>query len=214
MKDRYKNGIFSYKDLLPIKAGHTLSLSLSKSDDINIYLFGLAKGTDISEELYDNRGLYINLDGSIRIGDHKLSADQAIFSGDLNSYAIFADEDSYLLEISYSKKEDKMLKLENMGQVFSLKDVITYLDGAISNYDVFSRDDLKIVLMAFDAGEGLTPHTAPGDALIFALEGEADMEVGDEIHRIKAGEQIVFPKGVRHNVTAVTKFKMALILVK
>ncbi len=214
MKDRYKNGIFSYKDLLPIKAGHTLSLSLSKSDDINIYLFGLAKGTDISEELYDNMSLYINLDGSIRIGDHKLSADQAVFSGDLNSYAIYADEDSYLLEISYNKKEDKMLKLENMGQIFSLKDVITYLDGGISNYDVFSRDDLKIVLMAFDAGEGLTPHTAPGDALIFALEGEADMEVGDEIHRIKAGEQIVFPKGVRHNVTAVTKFKMALILVK
>ena len=107
-----------------------------------------------------------------------------------------------------------MLKLENMGQVFSLKDVITYLDGGISNYDVFSRDDLKIVLMAFDAGEGLTPHTAPGDALIFALEGEADMEVGDETYRIKAGEQIVFPKGVRHNVTALTKFKMALVLVK
>lgn len=214
MKDRYKNGIFSYKDFLPIKAGHTLSLSLSKSDDINIYLFGLAKGTDISEELYDNMSLYINLDGSIRIGDHKLLKDQAVFSGDLNSYAIYADEDSYLLEISYNKKEDKMLKLENMGQIFSLKDVITYLDGGISNYDVFSRDDLKIVLMAFDAGEGLTPHTAPGDALIFALEGEADMEVGDETHRIKAGEQIVFPKGVRHNVTAVTKFKMALILVK
>ena len=214
MKDRYKNGIFSYNELLPIKAGHTLSLSLSKRGDINIYLFGLAKGTDISEELYDNRSLYINLDGSIRIGDHKLSADQAIFSGDLNSYAIYADEDSYLLEISYNKKEDKMLKLENMGQIFSLKDVITYLDGGISNYDVFSRDDLKIVLMAFDAGEGLTPHTAPGDALIFALEGEADMEVGDETYRIKAGEQIVFPKGVRHNVTALTKFKMALVLVK
>ena len=214
MKDRYKNGIFSYKELLPIKAGYTLSLSLSKRGDINIYLFGLAKGTDISEELYDNRSLYINLDGSIRIGDHKLSADQAIFSGELNSYAIYADEDSYLLEISYNKKEDKMLKLENMGQVFSLKDVITYLDGGISNYDVYSCDDLKIVLMAFDAGEGLTPHTAPGDALIFALEGEADMMVKDETHRIKAGEQIVFPKGVRHNVTAVTKFKMALILVK
>lgn len=214
MKDRYKNGIFSYKELLPIKAGHTLSLSLSNNGDKNIYLFGLAKGTDISEELYDNKSLYINLDGSIRIGDHKLSTNQAIFSGDLNSYAIYADEDSYLLEISYNKKEDKMLKLENMGQIFSLKDVITYLDGGISNYDVFSRDDLKIVLMAFDAGEGLTPHTAPGDALIFALEGEADMEVGDETHRIKAGEQIVFPKGVRHNVTAVTKFKMALILVK
>lgn len=214
MKDRYKNGIFSYKDLLPIKAGHTLSLSLSKRNDINIYLFGLAKGMDISEELYDNMSLYINLDGSIRIGDYRLASNEAVFSDDLNSYAIYVDEDSYLLEISYNKKEDKMLKLENMGQIFSLKDVITYLDGGISNYDVFSRDDLKIVLMAFDAGEGLTPHTAPGDALIFALEGEADMEVGDEIHRIKAGEQIVFPKGVRHNVTAVTKFKMALILVK
>lgn len=214
MKDRFKNGLFNLTDDLKIKAHHTLSISLCNSEDKNIYLFGLAKGTDISEEEYENDSLYINLGGSVRVGENNLKKYDAMFSGQLNSYAIYADTDSYLLEISYKKGEDNMLKLEQMGSVFNLKDVIEYVDGGISNYDVFSRDDLKIVLMAFDAGEGLTPHTAPGDALIFALEGEADMMVKDEVHRIKAGEQIVFPKGERHNVTAVTKFKMALILVK
>lgn len=214
MKDRYKDGIINFRELIKIKPYHTLSINVENSIDKNIYIFALAKDTDISEEKYDDQKFYVNLDGDVTIGNKRLLKYDAIFLTGINSYGISVKSDSYLMEISFDKKEEDMLKLENKGEIFNLKNVIEYVDGGISNYDVFSRDDLKIVLMAFDEGEGLTPHTAPGDALIFALEGEADMMVKDEVYRIKEGEQIVFPKGERHNVTAVTKFKMALILVK
>lgn len=67
-------------------------------------------------------------------------------------------------------------------------------------------------MMAFDENEGLKAHKAPGDALVMALEGKAKLLVGDEEVVIEAGEQLVFPANVIHNVSAITKFKMLLIL--
>ena len=86
------------------------------------------------------------------------------------------------------------------------------MDGGIANIDLVSKDGFKLVLLAFDAGEGLKPHKAPGDALVVALEGKAKLLVGDKEVEIESGEQIVFPENVIHNVTAITKFKMMLIL--
>ena len=86
------------------------------------------------------------------------------------------------------------------------------MDGGIANIDLVSKDGFKLILMAFDAGEGLKPHKAPGDALVVALEGKAKLLVGDKEVEIESGEQIVFPENVIHNVTAITKFKMMLIL--
>ncbi|WP_215905086.1 cupin domain-containing protein [Treponema phagedenis] len=99
------------------------------------------------------------------------------------------------------------------GKVFELKNAIDCVDGGISNVDIVSKENLKMMLMAFDAGEGLTPHSAPGDALVVPLEGEAEVLVGEKTFKIKVGEHIVFPKNIIHNVTAVKKFKMLLILV-
>ena len=93
-----------------------------------------------------------------------------------------------------------------------LVDYLDYVDGGIANIDLVSKDGLRLVLMAFDAGEGLKPHKAPGDALVIALDGKAKLLVGDEEVVIEAGEQLVFPENVIHNVTAITRFKMLLIL--
>lgn len=69
------------------------------------------------------------------------------------------------------------------------------------------------MLMAFDKGQRLTPHAAPGDAMVIALEGSAKLQVAEEYFSIKAGEQFIFPKNIVHNVIADgEKFKMALIL--
>ena len=68
------------------------------------------------------------------------------------------------------------------------------------------------MVMAFDKGEGLSPHSAPGDALVIPLEGEAILSVGDKSYEIKVGEQLVFPKNIEHSVRAKTKYKMLLIL--
>mgnify|MGYP002617240192 FL=1 len=66
--------------------------------------------------------------------------------------------------------------------------------------------------MSFGAGTGLSEHAAPGEALIFALEGKAVINYEGQDFPIKAGENFAFAKNGRHAVTADGPFKMALLL--
>lgn len=106
-----------------------------------------------------------------------------------------------------------MNKAVNPGEVMKLANLISYESGSIVNMDVASNDAMKFVLMAFDEGTGLTPHKAPGDALIFALEGNAVIGYEGKDYKITAGENFRFAKNGLHSVTADGKFKMALLLV-
>lgn len=98
------------------------------------------------------------------------------------------------------------------GEVFRLADLVPYQAGKIVNMDVINNDNMKFVVMAFDAGCGLSEHAAPGDALIFALDGKAVIRYDGEDHPIKAGENFRFARGGMHAVQADGKFKMALLV--
>ena len=98
------------------------------------------------------------------------------------------------------------------GEVFGLKDLVPYQDGKIVNMDVAHNEKMKFVVMAFDAGTGLSEHAAPGEALVFALDGSATIIYEGVPHEIHAGEQFCFAKGGLHAVKANEKFKMALLL--
>ena len=88
-----------------------------------------------------------------------------------------------------------------------------YADGKIVHMDVVHNDKMKFVVMAFDEGTGLSEHAAPGEAIIFALDGEGVIGYEGEEHPIKAGENFCFARGGRHSVKANGRFKMALLLV-
>lgn len=111
------------------------------------------------------------------------------------------------------KQEAIMNNLVKAGEVMKLKNLISYEEGSISNLDVASTDTMKFVLMAFDKGTGLTPHRAPGNAIIFALDGKATINYEGRDHVISAGENFRFEKDGLHSVTADEQFKMALLLV-
>lgn len=111
------------------------------------------------------------------------------------------------------KKEITMNNIIKSGEVFKLKDLIQYEEGSIANLDVVSNDTMKFVLMAFDEGTGLQPHRAPGNAIIFALEGQATIGYEGKDYTLSAGENFRFDKDGLHSVTANGKFKMALLLV-
>ena len=115
-------------------------------------------------------------------------------------------------EIEFGK-EAKMNKILEAGKAFALKDVLPYADGRIVNMDLASSPNMKFVLMSFDAETGLSEHSAPGDALIFALDGEATIGYEGAEYVIKAGENFKFAKNGRHWVKANGRFKMALLLV-
>jgi len=209
--------IFSISNEHQPKPGLTISTQLMSSRKISVTAFSLGNGTDISPEYYDNSIIYLGLWGSgdFVIGDkrerQKLENGDLLFLNPKTLCGVESDSGFVYAEI-ISKEELIMNNAVKAGEVMKLTDLIPYETGSIVNLDVASNAAMKFVLMAFDEGTGLSPHRAPGDALIFALEGKAIIGYEGEEHEIKAGENFRFAKNGLHSVTADGKFKMALLL--
>lgn len=116
-------------------------------------------------------------------------------------------------EIILKKENFTMNNIIKAGQPIELKDLISYEEGSIANLDIAHADNMKFVLMAFDEGTGLTPHRAPGNAILTALEGKAIIGYEGKDYELNAGESFRFDKNGLHSVTAQGKFKMSLLLV-
>ena len=98
------------------------------------------------------------------------------------------------------------------GEIIRLAELLPTQDGKIVNMDLAHNDGFKLALMSFGAGTGLDEHAAPGEALVFALDGEGVIGYEGQEHVIHAGENFKFDKGGRHFVRADRPFKMALLL--
>ena len=92
--------------------------------------------------------------------------------------------------------------------------LVRYQDGAVVSQTLVKGKAGTVTLFAFDAGEGLSEHTAPFDALIFALDGRATVTVGGNAHSIAAAQIIRLPASVPHAVQAEEKFKMMLVMIR
>ncbi len=211
MKNISKGKILTPEEVIPIKENQTISKKLLDLCDRHILLMGLDQNTDISPEFYAEERIYFVLKGEINFNNEKLINNELILFEKNKLFDIETYKKSIFLEIAINLEEDEMKNIEK-GKKIKLINCLDYVDGAIVNIDLVSKDEFKVFLMAFDAGEGLKPHKAPGDALVMALEGKAKLLVGDKEIEIESGEQIVFPANVIHNVTAITRFKMLLVL--
>ncbi len=95
-----------------------------------------------------------------------------------------------------------------------LRHAIDYSDNSIVSKSLLKNDLMTITLFSFDAGQALSEHTAPFDALVQCIDGEIELLVGGKERKLNNGEIILMPANVPHAVTAQTKFKMLLIMVK
>ena len=99
-------------------------------------------------------------------------------------------------------------------RAIALAGLVGYQDGAVVSREVVSQPTGTVTAFAFDAGEQLSEHTAPFDAMVIDLDGEADIAIGGNVNRIKPGEMIIMPAAVPHALKAVTRFKMLLVMIK
>jgi len=99
-------------------------------------------------------------------------------------------------------------------QVKQLVDLLQYQDGSIVSRVLLKNKGGTVTLFAFAEGEGLSEHTAPFDALVVVLDGEADVKIADERFKVQQGETITLPANRPHAVRASTKFKMLLIMIR
>ncbi len=214
MKEKVGQVFSIAKENKPVP-GCTISKAIHDGSNSIIY-FSLAADTDISAEIFPYHKLILVADGKLEIYGsdgftRSLEAGDGILTFTDIPMGMRTNEGAVYTEISI-QKEDTMNNAVKAGEVFKLAELIPYQDGKIVNMDVAHNDKMKFVVMAFDKGTGLSEHAAPGEAMIFALDGEGVIGYEGQEHVIKAGENFHFAKGGLHFVKATEKFKMALLL--
>ncbi len=196
--------------------GCTVSQLVSKENGYYISHFSLASETDISAESYRYPKLWIVIDGTmeIHLPHNKIVAikkDEAYVTPINQDVGVSTKTGCIYTEITL-KEDTKMNKILKDKEVFALKDLVPYQDGKIINLDLINEEKLKFMIMSFSEGTGLSEHASPGEALIFALDGEGVIGYEGKEYTIHAGENFKFEKNGAHYVNAVKNFKMALLL--
>ena len=95
-----------------------------------------------------------------------------------------------------------------------LAELVDYEEGRVVSRTFAQTDSLSLTLFAFDKGEGLSTHTAAGDAFVQVLDGAASITIGSKDLVVKAGEVVAMPAQVPHSLTAAQPFKMLLVVMK
>ena len=103
---------------------------------------------------------------------------------------------------------------ELKGKALDLAGLVSYAEGAVVSKTLLDKPTGTLTVFSFDAGQGLSEHTAPFDATVHILDGEAAIVVGGEEHTVKTGELMIMPAGVPHSLRAEQSFKMLLIMIR
>ncbi len=96
----------------------------------------------------------------------------------------------------------------------SLVDEVAYQEGLVVSKTILEKKTGTVTLFAFDEGQGLSEHTAPFDALVQVLDGEAGIEISGTPFHLKQGEMIIMPANEPHALKAVKRFKMLLTMIR
>jgi quercetin dioxygenase-like cupin family protein len=99
-------------------------------------------------------------------------------------------------------------------QAANLVSLIDYQAGSVVSRTIIDKKTGTVTLFAFDEGEGLSEHTAPYDALVYVLDGKADIVISGKPVRLKKGEVTIMPANEPHALSALTKFKMLLTMIR
>jgi|SRR5208337_4145892 len=99
------------------------------------------------------------------------------------------------------------------GRVLAPADLIAYQDGSVVSRMLVYKKTGTITLFAFDAGEGLSEHTAPYDAIASIIDGEAEITIDKTAYDLHMGQMIIMPAKIPHAVQAKKRFKMLLTMI-
>ena len=97
---------------------------------------------------------------------------------------------------------------------FKVADLVDYQEGSIVSRIILKQKMGNVSLFAFDAGQELSEHTAPFDAMAHVLEGEAEVTISGKLMRVNAGEIVIMPANQPHALKAVSRFKMTLTMIR
>jgi quercetin dioxygenase-like cupin family protein len=101
-----------------------------------------------------------------------------------------------------------------IGHEMSLAGLVEYQEGSVVSREVIGKKTGTVTIFAFDEGQGLSEHKAPFDAMVYIVDGEANIDVDRKPHHLKAGDMIIMPADHPHALQAIKRFKMLLIMIR
>jgi len=101
-----------------------------------------------------------------------------------------------------------------LGKVVDMAGLAGYQAGSVVSRTIIDKPSGTLTLFSFDKGQGLSEHTAPFDALVYILDGEAEITISGRPLRVKEGEMVIMPANEPHALKATRRFKMLLAMVK
>lgn len=108
----------------------------------------------------------------------------------------------------------ELIKNINHGEVLSLADLVQLEKGRVNSRTLSQMPGCKMTVFAIDEDEGMSSHSASGDAFVYVLEGIGEFVLDGTPHQVHAGECLVMSAGTPHSVRGITPFKMLLVVVK
>lgn len=110
--------------------------------------------------------------------------------------------------------KNDLIKNIPFSEAVDIAGLVDYEEGRVVSRTLANKQAVGITLFAFDKGEGISAHSAPGDAMVQILDGEALINIGGRELTATAGQVVVMPADIPHALTAVSQFKMILTVVK
>ena len=104
--------------------------------------------------------------------------------------------------------------MELIGTALTLSELVSYQDGSVVSKTLIDKKIGTLTMFSFGAGQGLSEHTAPFDAVVQVVDGEADVVIDGETQTVGAGQMIIMPANIPHELKAVKPFKMLLTMIR
>ena len=111
-------------------------------------------------------------------------------------------------------KDGKSENTNFFSQAVNLSSLIDYQAGSVVSRTIIDKTAGTVTVFAFEQGQGLSEHTAPYNALVYLIDGEAEVTISNKTIKLKKGELTIMPANEPHAISAVTNFKMLLIMIR
>jgi quercetin dioxygenase-like cupin family protein len=100
------------------------------------------------------------------------------------------------------------------GKPNNLESLIDYQKGSVVSKTIIGKKTGTVTLFAFDNEQGLSEHTAPFDAIVYGVDGEAQVTIDSKEFIVKKGDMLILPASKPHSVKALSRYKMLLVMIK
>jgi quercetin dioxygenase-like cupin family protein len=113
-----------------------------------------------------------------------------------------------------SSYQREVTEMELIGKALTMSELVAYQDGSVVSKTLIDKKVGTVTLFSFGAGQGLSEHTVPYDAFVQVVDGEAEVTINGEAQIVNAGQMIIMPANIPHELKAVKPFKMLLVMIR